>query len=79
MVMLTVWYLKLWNSANLMNQDAADQSAQDTYETMDVDTVIVALGTGPNPIIQKSCEADKIDINCDRKGYIVINEKAKPL
>ncbi len=24
-----------------------------TYETMDVDTVIVALGTGPNPIIQK--------------------------
>lgn len=48
-----------------------------TYETMDVDTVIVALGTGPNPIIQKSCEADKIDINSDRKGYIVINEKGE--
>lgn len=47
------------------------------YETMDVDTVIVALGTGPNPIIQKSCEADNIDINCDRKGYIVINEKGE--
>ena len=48
-----------------------------TYETMDVDTVIVALGTGPNPIIQKACEADKIDINCDRKGYNVINEKGE--
>lgn len=47
------------------------------YETMDVDTVIVALGTGPNPIIQKSCAQDKIDINCDRKGYIVINEKGE--
>jgi len=48
-----------------------------TYETMDVDTVIVALGTGPNPIIQKSCAADKIDINCDKKGYIVINENGE--
>lgn len=47
------------------------------YETMDVDTVIVALGTGPNPIIQKSCEAENIDINCDRKGYIVINENGE--
>ncbi len=47
------------------------------FETMDVDTVIVALGTGPNPIIQKSCAQDKIDINCDRKGYIVINEKGE--
>ena len=47
------------------------------YETMDVDTVIVALGTGPNPIIQKSCAADKIDINCDKKGYIVINENGE--
>jgi len=47
------------------------------YETMDVDTVIVALGTGPNPIIQKSCSAENIDINCDKKGYIVINENGE--
>jgi len=47
------------------------------FETMDVDTVIVALGTGPNPIIQKSCAADNIDINCDKKGYIIINEKGE--
>ncbi len=47
------------------------------YETMDVDTVIVALGTGPNPIIQKSCESDNIDIDCDKKGYIIINENGE--
>ncbi len=47
------------------------------YETMDVDTVIVALGTGPNPIIQKSCAQDKIDIDCDKKGYIIINENGE--
>ena len=28
------------------------------YKDLDVDTVIVALGTGPNPIIQKSAEMD---------------------
>ncbi len=43
------------------------------YTTLDVDTVIVALGTGPNPIIQKSAAADGIDINTDKKGYIVID------
>ena len=40
---------------------------------MDFDNVIVALGTGPNPIIQKSSEADGIKIETDRRGYIVVN------
>ena len=30
------------------------------FETMDLDTVIVALGTGPNPIIQRSAEAVQV-------------------
>ena len=45
------------------------------FVTFDVDTVIVALGTGPNPIIQKSATADGIDINTDKKGYIVIDDQ----
>lgn len=37
------------------------------------DTIIIALGTGPNPIIQRSASADNIDIETDRKGYIVVD------
>lgn len=40
---------------------------------MDVDTVIIALGTGPNPIIQKSAQNEGIDIETDRRGYIVVD------
>ena len=40
---------------------------------MDVDTVIVALGTGPNPIIQKSAISEGIEIETDRRGYIVVD------
>lgn len=40
---------------------------------MDIDTVIIALGTGPNPIIQKSAHADGIEIETDRRGYIVVD------
>ena len=47
------------------------------YETVDVDTVIVALGTGPNPIIQKSSESDGIIFETDRKGYFVVNEETR--
>lgn len=43
------------------------------YVTEDVDTVIVALGTGPNPIIQKSAEHEGIEIITDLKGYISVN------
>lgn len=43
------------------------------HEIMDVDTVIVALGTGPNPIIQRSAVQDNLALDCDKKGYIIIN------
>ena len=45
----------------------------DKYIDMDVDTVIVALGTGPNPIIQKSAKSEGLDFDVDRKGYFVVN------
>lgn len=44
---------------------------------MDFDTVIVALGTGPNPIIQKSAESEGLQIETDRKGYIVVEEETR--
>lgn len=40
---------------------------------MEFDTVIVALGTGPNPIIQKSAHSEGIEIETDRHGYIVVD------
>lgn len=43
------------------------------FVDMDFDNVIIALGTGPNPIIQTSAEEDGIDIETDRKGYIVVD------
>lgn len=42
-------------------------------ETIELDTVIVALGTGPNPIIQKSAEAEGLEIITDRRGYITVD------
>ena len=39
----------------------------------DVDTVIVALGTGPNPIIQRPAEAEGLEIITDAKGYISVD------
>lgn len=47
------------------------------YETVDVDTVIVALGTGPNPIIQKSSESDGIIFETDKKGYFTVNPETR--
>ena len=46
-------------------------------EIMDLDTVIVALGTGPNPIIQRSAEAEGLDIITDRRGYIVVDGETR--
>ena len=48
-----------------------------TVVTIDFDSVIVALGTGPNPIIQRSADNENIDLETDKKGYIVINEKGE--
>ncbi len=47
------------------------------YVDLDVDTVIVALGTGPNPIIQKSAKSENIDFELDKKGYFVVNPETR--
>ena len=44
-------------------------------EKLDVDTVIVALGTGPNPIIQRSANDDGLNLSTNEKGYIVIDQE----
>ncbi len=45
------------------------------FVDFDIDTVIVALGTGPNPIIQKSAKDEGIDFKTDKKGYFVVNSE----
>ena len=47
------------------------------YTELDVDTVIVALGTGPNPIIQKSAHMDGLDFVTDKKGYFTVDEETR--
>lgn len=43
------------------------------FEDMEVDTVIVALGTGPNPIIQKSAQNEGLELETNNRGYIIID------
>lgn len=43
------------------------------FVDLDVDTVIVALGTGPNPTIQASMIKDKMNLETNPKGYIIID------
>lgn len=43
----------------------------------DVDTVIVALGTGPNPIIQKSAHSEGLEIITDARGYIEVDAEKR--
>ena len=45
------------------------------FVTVPLDTVIVALGTGPNPIIQSSIKADGLTLDTDKKGYIIIDKE----
>ena len=47
------------------------------FETIELDTVIVALGTGPNPIIQKSAISEGLDIATDKKGYIIVDNDTR--
>ena len=47
------------------------------FETVDFDTVIVALGTGPNPIIQRSAEAEGLDSITDPKGYLTVDAETR--
>ncbi len=44
------------------------------FVDVDVDTVIVALGTGPNPLIQKSANAEGLEILTDKRGYITVDD-----
>lgn len=44
-------------------------------ETVELDTVIVALGTGPNPIIQRSAKDEGLEILTDKRGYITVDEQ----
>src|SRR5574344_464711 len=41
--------------------------------TMDLDAVIVALGTGPNPIIQRSAEQEGLELDTNNRGYIIVD------
>lgn len=43
------------------------------FKVIDIDTVIVALGTGPNPIIQKSSSDDGINFETDKRGYFIVD------
>ena len=43
--------------------------------TIELDAVIVALGTGPNPIIQKSAQKEGLDLETNNRGYIIVNEE----
>ena len=43
--------------------------------TMELDAVIVALGTGPNPIIQSSATKEGLELETNNKGYIIVNEE----
>jgi len=47
------------------------------FETIELDTVIVALGTGPNPIIQKSALAEGIEFSTDKRGYIIVDSDTR--
>lgn len=48
-----------------------------SYMDLDVDTVIVALGTGPNPIIQKSALQEGLNFTTDRKGYFTVDAETR--
>ncbi|OGI17145.1 MAG: glutamate synthase (NADPH), homotetrameric [Candidatus Melainabacteria bacterium RIFOXYA2_FULL_32_9] len=45
----------------------------DKTVNIEVDTVIVALGTNPNPIIQKSALEEGLNLDVNAKGYIIID------
>lgn len=49
--------------------------ATGNFIEMDFDNVIIALGTGPNPIIQKSADEEGISIETDKRGYIIVDSE----
>ena len=46
-------------------------------EIIELDTIIVALGTGPNPIIQKSAISEGLEISTDKRGYIIVDSETR--
>lgn len=46
---------------------------KDAVIEIEADTVTVALGTGPNPIIQQSAADEGLPLETDKKGYVVTN------
>ncbi|MFH0703229.1 MAG: NADPH-dependent glutamate synthase [bacterium] len=42
---------------------------------IEVDTVIVALGTNPNPIIQRSALEEGVNLAINSRGYIIIDQE----
>ena len=67
----------------IMNLGEADASGRRSpvgtgkYIDLDVDTVIVALGTGPNPIIQKSAVSDGLEFETDKRGYFTVDTETR--
>lgn len=66
----------------VMELGEADESGRrrpvaikDKIETVEFDTVIVALGTNPNPIIQRSAEEEGMGLEVDRRGYIIVDKE----
>lgn len=47
------------------------------FANLDVDTVIVALGTGPNPIIQKSAQMEGFNFELDSRGYFIVDSDTR--
>ncbi|MEI7473794.1 MAG: NADPH-dependent glutamate synthase [bacterium] len=48
---------------------------KDNIVDIEFDTVIVALGTNPNPIIQRSAVEEGMDLQVDRRGYIIVDKE----
>lgn len=48
-------------------------AVKDKIIDMKVDTVIVALGTNPNPIIQASAAEEGMNLNINNRGYIIVD------
>ena len=64
----------------IMELGAPDESGRRSpvgtgkFITFDLDTVIVALGTGPNPIIQRSADSEGLNFELDKRGYFIVDE-----
>ena len=64
----------------IMELGAPDESGRRSpvgtgkFITFDLDTVIVALGTGPNPIIQRSADSEGLKFELDKRGYFIVDE-----